>query len=739
MTLFPTDKIVGTFYGFAEGGMSPTAELVFRHNDTFQSSPVSGMPVLVRLEGEDEALLVRITRLVPAGRLASSIGEEYALRNVRDQHFHMPENVLDSFLSYRVQARPLGLLRRVGGKTIFVASHRRIPPFGSPVAFPDDDLFRIVMCAGPDDSGVEIGYAALGEFVWGSGDSRFTAQEWMQPQRPVTMPKFDIRHLIARRSFVLAKAGYGKSNLVKFLFSELYRETPLYPRQNGGDVPVGTLIGDLDGEYFWPDNKGTPGLADIPHLRDKLVVFTDKTPPSAAYNSFTAGRVRLDIRDLSPTKVLSLTLSQDRLNQTNVTKIMALKPDQWADLVNAVDPANGKSYADSMAAIADILNLKVDKDEVQLGAARHNVGQAISKLHDADSQTLPLLLEALRAGKLCVLDLSGLRGSAQSFLGLILDHIFHWNMKEHTAAESKAIPVIGVIEEAQNVLSKTGGPGTKPFVEFTKEGRKFDCSVLAITQQPGSIDDEIISQGDNFFAFHLLSESDLKALKRSNAHFADDILASLLNEPLVGSGYFWSGHSDKKYPVPFRPFDLRGLYGQTLLDPLRTGDPVDTYVTTHLAAVGQRIRDQKSTGSAALDAVVQGVRHDATFQAGVRGAGLRWGQIKDIIARYAEIDVLPQEQQGAPDLDKALDDWSHANLPLVLNAVLGQQYKCWKYDRTGTRMITVLAGATPAPTEDGAPPPSEPTPATDPWATPADDPWAGMPWEPQEPTDEPDF
>ena len=29
-------------------------------------------------------------------------------------------------------------------------------------------------------------------------------------------------------------------------------------------------------------------------------------------------------------------------------------------------------------------------------------------------------------------------------------------------------------------------------------------------------------------------------MKRANAHFSDDLLATLLNEPLVGHGVFWS-------------------------------------------------------------------------------------------------------------------------------------------------------------------------------------------------------
>jgi len=52
---------------------------------------------------------------------------------------------------------------------------------------------------------------------------------------------------------------------------------------------VGTIVFDPDGEYFWPDDKNRPGLCDVPHLRDRMVVFTNREAPSPFYQSFVAG------------------------------------------------------------------------------------------------------------------------------------------------------------------------------------------------------------------------------------------------------------------------------------------------------------------------------------------------------------------------------------------------------------------------------------------------------------------
>lgn len=100
----------------------------------------------------------------------------------------------------------------------------------------------------------------------------------------------------------------------------------------------------------------------------------------------------------------------------------------------------------------------------------------------------------------------------------------------------------------------------RTYVEWVKEGRKYDLGAVLITQQPGSISSEILSQGDNWFAFHLLSAGDLQALKKANAHFSDDILSTLLNEPIVGNGVFWSSAGGKSYPIPLRVMSFEEIY-----------------------------------------------------------------------------------------------------------------------------------------------------------------------------------
>ena len=78
---------------------------------------------------------------------------------------------------------------------------------------------------------------------------------------------------------------------------------------DGRQAPVGTIIFDPEGEYFWPDEQGRPGLCDVRALKDQLVVFTSREAPSEFYGSFVAGKVRLDLRRLSPGDVISIVLA----------------------------------------------------------------------------------------------------------------------------------------------------------------------------------------------------------------------------------------------------------------------------------------------------------------------------------------------------------------------------------------------------------------------------------------------
>lgn len=727
MTLFDNAQVAGTFLGFSEGGLEFHADLILPYQNYFQSSPMHGQFVLVALENDAEAILGRITTISAQGRLISSAGEDYALRQQRENR-PIPEDLRDQFLKYRVNIRILGVLRYQGGDKppVFVPSHRRLPHVGAKVAFPSDDLLRHVAGATADGThAVELGFLALGEFVYAGQDPRVGDDERLQVRDPAILPRFDILHLVSRRSFVFARAGFGKSNLVKLLFANLYggARGPVIQKRNGREVPVGTVIFDPDGEYYWPDDKGRPALCDVPALRDRLVVFTDKEGPSRFYRSFSVDKVRLDIRELEPAKVISLVIPAERQDHQNIAKLKQLRAPEWSKLVDEVWLGKGGT---DLRHFCQALQLDPRQQENEALAARSNMVRVVTALHDPSSQLLRALIRALSDGKLCVVDISQMRGAqGLALAGVILQRIFEHNQGEFTRKDSRSVPVIAVVEEAQSVLGSLAGYGEGPFVSWVKEGRKYDLGAVLVTQQPGSIPAEILSQGDNWFIFHLLAEGDLRALQKANAHFSDDLLSSLLNEPLPGHGVFWSSVSETPYPIPTRALLFEKAFQPA--DPLYDRPGVDCYASglksqldhaldeAVAASGGTRVTLNKTVDATETFkyAAILKLARDDEFQTAVRNdRGIKWGRIQHKLADY-----LP-ETFGQGHDERSGWVYRHGLVRQALDEILGDGG--WRTEpRERSQWVFATGHAKPrsaalrppgdrSPDDEFGPPPEEP-------------------------------
>ena len=693
MKLFTRDNVAGIFRGFSEGGLEFHADLILPYRTKYHSTPMHGQFLIVQLEDDDEAVLGRITSIASMGRLTSSAGEDYGIRAVSDER-PIPEDLREQYLKYQVNIRVLGVLRLVNGKLVFAASHRRLPHVGSKVAFLTDEVLREVAGHNIPDA-ADIGYFALGEFIYAEGEPNVSSQPWMRLTKPAVIPKFQIKEMVSRRTLVFARAGFGKSNLVKLLFSNLYSSKPMVEKRGGNFVPVGTIIFDPEGEYFWPDDKGRPGLCDVPELHDKLVVFTPKEGPSSFYESFVASDIRLDLRRLRPPDVISIALSVEKQEQQNVRKLKGMNDSDWHELVDLI-------YRESNAADGDTIKrlMRLDKgQDAEMVAARANMTTIVKMLHDPSSQFMDMLLAALQDGNLCVVDVSQMRGSPALVLsGIILQRIFDHNQEEFTKAKPKTIPVIAVVEEAQTVLGSTGSSGEGPYISWVKEGRKYDLGAVLITQQPGSITSEILSQGDNWFIFHLLSSNDLKAIKYANAHFSDDILSSVLNEPIPGHCVFWSSVGGKSYPLSIRVLSFEERYevldpqyekaGVTCAaSPLRerfanalasasrpkkpiTGEIEDRGIEGKKSYPDEEAADEKQDALAAYeDAAIEAFSEKFDFQERISNFGVPY---------RAVLEVLKEE---LPDLLTDKDRVAYQLVPRAMTAVYGEQGVGWVTER----------------------------------------------------------
>jgi len=561
--LFAKTNLMGTFKGFTEKGYEFAADIITPYDATMLERPQLGQFILIELGDLQEASLGRITKFVPSGLLATAEGEDY-INTMQRRDQVIPDDLKKDKLKYRVEIKLLGALRvakdnKGNEKIIFVPSQRRLPHLGANVALPSNDVLK-ELCS-LSEGNTDLGDYALGEFIY-SGNTASSTTNMFRHLNPQLKVNFNINNLVSKRTVVFARAGYGKSNLIKYLISELYRSSGKDAVTEKG-AKIGTLIFDADGEYFWPDHKNRPGLCDVPDLRSQIVVFTNRIGKSPYYTNWKAGEVKLDIRDLPARDVIGIAISRDRQDNQNIIKLRSLSEEKWRALVDLIYHAGLGADDDE---VANLLGYEQGAGNAlaEISAAKSNMYNVVNHLHDPQSKLISGTLTALKKGLIVVVDISLLSSKAgYNIAGLLMRKIFNYNQENFTGGSSP-IPVNVVIEEAQSVLGKALDESS-PFVEWVKEGRKYDLGAILVTQQPGSMAPEILSQADNWFAFHLLSEGDASTLGKYNSHYSQDVLAHLIAEPIQGNCYMWSAPK-QPFVLPVRIRSFEELYKNEVVE-----------------------------------------------------------------------------------------------------------------------------------------------------------------------------
>jgi len=129
------------------------------------------------------------------------------------------------------------------------------------------------------------------------------------------------------------------------------------------------------------------------------------------------------------------------------------------------------------------------------------------------------ILNELLEGKVVLVDVSGLGSTEEVLVASFLTRrvIEEWQGAFLDDPERhKSLPVVAVaLEEAQRVLSANKDRESNVFPRVAREGRKFGVGLLAVTQQPKLLDDELLSQFNTFFVLGLADEKDRNILRSS--------------------------------------------------------------------------------------------------------------------------------------------------------------------------------------------------------------------------------
>ncbi|MFX1487983.1 MAG: ATP-binding protein [Promethearchaeota archaeon] len=502
-----TGEIIGIFVGLDSSTYEYLASIIAPYQP--QYAPVIGGFMLI--DNVNEYIVARVMDYIPQGEMVSYMGRKW-LSDVALTPEVIGQDIKSKKVSYQVKIKLLGRLDKETDD--FTPGIKNIPHITSEVIHPSTEMIR------------SICNQALSEMAGGVSIGHYWVDNEIDMQ-------FDLEQLIAKRTFIFARAGYGKSNLMKLIASKW--------KKNYGSL----IIFDPEGEYSITDKKGRPGIMDqIPAV---LITNRRRIKDELNYNVYDS--LKFDLRDFHPAFIIPILVVQSKHDLIFFQKLMGLNQNQWNDLVEYLfeNRWNVDHYK-----ISDIMNLGGDVTSIQ--PILNNLVPPIQKLHDPNSKLLKIVEQSVLGGFPVIIDISLLDSrSALQLSSTIISYFFNKNQTRFTGGREDLFKITFVVEEAQSVIGNTTNVGK--FIELAKEGRKYQLGGIFITQQPGSISKDILSQADNFFVFHLLSKTDLKALQDTNAHFSKDILTQVLNEPIKGKSYMWTSNQPFVLPVKTLNFE----------------------------------------------------------------------------------------------------------------------------------------------------------------------------------------
>jgi hypothetical protein len=469
-----------------------------------------------------------------------------AVHYARIAERELSERDKQKMFSYTYKVRILGTYNDNGTSLSFTTAVRKLPTVSYIARHLNKREIDHILNKANED-GVPIGYLCIGETV--SEDKGQIL--------------FKIDRLRDKRTMVFAQSGFGKTNLVKVLLLNMVK-----------DEKYGKLIFDLNGEYFLRGTK-TYGIGDIDdaNIRTNVIVYTDKTLPEVYKESkrfVSGGKVLLNMHEhLTVGDIFTFAAG---FSEVMKSFLLYLDESGVSDFIKNINQyvANPRKLHQDFTDFFGEEKLNKDGTPKEDASARKTI-MAIRKrisrlidegkgLHSSSSDLVEKIFEHLKKGKTVIIDLSLKDNMDASIISTILVRKLFENNKEKFTSDKpgEVINAVVFVEEAQNVLSEEFvKSNTNPFVRLAKEGRKFGLGVVAITQRPSAISEEIRTQAENFFAFHMGNSDDIRALTKSNTNFDGVIATFIQRETIPGNLYMVS--SDQAFALPVRVVEFEKL------------------------------------------------------------------------------------------------------------------------------------------------------------------------------------
>lgn len=321
-----------------------------------------------------------------------------------------------------------------------------------------------------------------------------------QMQTPV---RINIDRLLQKHLAILSISGGGKSYTTSVIIEELLRRKP----ENGRPAMV---MFDVHGEF-----GGLEAINTHPKFRGVKVKIID-----AASLKLATGHLKSsDFMALQPT----MSPAQAReLNRAISLQKRANKPVTMSSLRQQVS-------------VMEMNNLVQEALLGWLGVLE-NLG-FFSYYEDPD------LEENLEPGTLLIIDLSSIISlwSKQVVVYYMLKRIFELRR------ERRIPPTVTFIEEAHQFCPETTVSPTKKIIEtIAREGRKFLCSLVLISQRPVNLSTTALSQCNSHLIMRILNPHDLNYIAKTSEGITKETLDTITS---LGVGEGLLAGNAVNYPI----------------------------------------------------------------------------------------------------------------------------------------------------------------------------------------------
>lgn len=314
---------------------------------------------------------------------------------------------------------------------------------------------------------------------------------------------------LRRHLAIIAQTGAGKSYLSGLVIEELLKL--------GGTI----IIFDPNSDYVRMRYKQQEDKSDAPEETDFADDIEIYRPPGVA------GR-RFDDEEIGGSEGFTARFSEltnnDLYNFTGVRDNATRIQQAIRQARNRLDGEGDYGPQELLEELEDMTDADGLDSEVQGGASRAR--EYVRRITDLDIwgyEDLPLdeMLEPMQAS---VVDLAGMPSYVSEFVvERTLSEIWQ---KASTGELSQ--PVFIVLEEAHNFVPEEGGAYSASTINtVASEGRKFGMFLTAITQRPGKIDQETLSQCNSQIVMRLTNPVDQNAVRKASESMTDDLLEDL--------------------------------------------------------------------------------------------------------------------------------------------------------------------------------------------------------------------